>query len=148
MDLFSVNHVGSGVSLFGPAIEQNDLPSNTVYSKLLSAEDLNVTAPLPSKELEAKLLLKLAINSSLNPLTAIFNSPNGDISASMEGRRLLEELCEEIALLPEFKEGLGMSSSELGSAVTTVANATARNRNSMDATQSFIVYVCRSTSLL
>ncbi|KAI9352694.1 ketopantoate reductase PanE/ApbA C terminal-domain-containing protein [Obelidium mucronatum] len=132
-DPFSVNHVGDGETVFGAPSSEPSIDVD-VFSMLAKAEGLNVTCPVEWPMLKKTLRMKLAVNSVLNPLTAIFGCRNGLVVASEEGRDLVESLCNELALLPEFRDELGMSALDLKETVMKVAKATALNRNSMDAT--------------
>lgn len=50
---------------------------------------------LLSKEIDRDIYRKLLINSVINPLTAIWKIPNGELLATPERRQLLYQLCEE-----------------------------------------------------
>ncbi|KAJ3073469.1 2-dehydropantoate 2-reductase (Ketopantoate reductase) (KPA reductase) (KPR) [Podochytrium sp. JEL0797] len=137
-DPFHVNHVGYGDAVFGEPPSSNHTAPNPVFSTLAMARDLNVQCPLPWESLHHKLMTKLAINSVLNPLTAVFNCRNGSIASLKQGRVLVDALCDELALLPEFYRLLGPlppldGGAEFSAMVRTVAEATRLNVNSMDA---------------
>ncbi len=80
-------------------------------------------------DISSRLWRKLAVNCVINPLTAIRTCRNGDLVNRPAGRRLLEQVCQEVELVLE-SEGisLGQTVYEL---VTDVARATATNRSSM-----------------
>jgi len=60
----------------------------------LLALDLN-TKWVPIAQLQIKLRQKLAINSSINPLTALVGCRNGDLLGSAYSRGLIQSVCRE-----------------------------------------------------
>ncbi|KAI8620763.1 ketopantoate reductase PanE/ApbA C terminal-domain-containing protein [Chytriomyces sp. MP71] len=134
---YHIVHSGIGATLFGcpPTTDPRHPGVSRTLAALSAMTELHTTMPLAWQTLRRKLLLKLAINNSLNALTALFHVRNGALAASQEGRDLMRLLCDEMMLVPEMREGLeGIGSSDaLLEQVVAVANATARNVNSMDA---------------
>ncbi|KAF2272765.1 uncharacterized protein EI97DRAFT_504014 [Westerdykella ornata] len=61
---------------------------------LLSCHELD-TRLVPAHHLLTIQLRKLAVNATINPLTAIFNVTNGTLFASAEGRHLIDALLRE-----------------------------------------------------
>ena len=61
---------------------------------LLSLSDLSPSL-VPVELMHQTLLLKLAINASINPLTAIHRVPNGQIARDNQLRRLVQLIAEE-----------------------------------------------------
>lgn len=105
----------------------------------LTASSLLAGKGITSTELIQQQLQKLAVNSIINPLTALLDRPNGTLlqeDAFIETMRLmLSETSEIFAALPELKavpdvrERLGTE--KLEAAVRDVANGTAHNISSM-----------------
>ncbi|KAF8477217.1 ketopantoate reductase PanE/ApbA C terminal-domain-containing protein [Kalaharituber pfeilii] len=117
-----------------------DMPPTTAYllNSLLSCHDL-VATMVSEQELLSTQLEKLAINAIINPLTAIFNCPNGALLNNWPATRtmklLLWEVSQVVCALPELKHlpnrDLRFSAENLYKAVVRVARATAGNSSSM-----------------
>ena len=89
-----------------PALES--LPPTTSYllRSLLSAEDLMATH-LPPQEIIALQAERLAVNAVINPLTVVFDCPNGallhNLNATKVIKLLLWEASQVIRALPELQ---------------------------------------------
>ncbi|KAL5358202.1 ketopantoate reductase PanE/ApbA C terminal-domain-containing protein [Aspergillus floccosus] len=149
-DSFQVLHTGVGTTILGSALPANavgemrdkdvDVAPSTKY--LLRA--LTLTPPLVAvAETPSSLMLyqleKLALNSVINPLTAIMDCKNGELlynySFTRIMRLLLMEISGVICALPELQGIPGIESrfspERLRSLVTRLADKTAKNTSSM-----------------
>ena len=81
------------------------------------------------KDITLALWKKLAINGVINPLTAIHNIKNGQLS-DIEYQKDIAEICAEIAQVMS-KAGYPVTTLELINNVLYVINATANNYSSM-----------------
>ncbi len=74
--------------------------------------------------------LKIAVNAVINPLTAIFDCPNGELLDREEPRGLVEELCKENATILRSL-GFGGRAGELLETTRNIIRATSSNVSSM-----------------
>jgi len=84
--------------------------------------DLN-TRWLPMAQLQIKLRQKLAINSSINPLTALVGCRNGDLLGSANSKRLIHSICHEASNV--FREATFQSDGISGESLFGGGNAAA-----------------------
>ncbi|KAJ3128651.1 2-dehydropantoate 2-reductase (Ketopantoate reductase) (KPA reductase) (KPR) [Nowakowskiella sp. JEL0407] len=138
-DRFTVTHTGIGNAIFGPAVTLNESKSlsrhgdiDLVLDQLSSLSELNVSIERDWKKLHSALMLKLAVNAIINPLTALMNCKNGFIN-DVSLRPLINQLVDEIALLfghciSDQDPQLVVSIAHL---VREVADVTKENRSSM-----------------
>lgn len=105
-----------------------------MVSQLLSTRMLEPYLLSPERTVQAQLL-KLVINSVINPLTAVFNCKNGALRGdSYEAimRLLVKEAGAIVrALLPDMPEKDVYTDALLNHAVVEVAKLTAQNTSSM-----------------
>ena len=73
---------------------------------------------------------KLAINTGINPLTAVLNVPNGFLSEQAEARSVMVAAAQETAAVAAA-QGIQLPYPDAGERVVAVAQATAQNRSSM-----------------
>ncbi|KAJ3087089.1 2-dehydropantoate 2-reductase (Ketopantoate reductase) (KPA reductase) (KPR), partial [Physocladia obscura] len=140
-------HGSSGETLFGrPLSDSTDSDSDNDFLRAISCLSANPfrLATVPPRTLHAQLLLKLATNCALNPLTAVFNARNGQIARNPNAQSLIHAICCEIVSLPAFhplfpsttplstEPSTNANASALMNHVLAVANATSENHNSMD----------------
>ncbi|KKK14340.1 hypothetical protein P175DRAFT_0434116 [Aspergillus ochraceoroseus IBT 24754] len=150
-DPFQVSHTGVGTTILGPVLPHStgslttsenevDWPPSTKY--LLRT--LTLTPPLVAvAETPSSLMLyqleKLAMNSVINPLTALMDCENGELlynySFTRIMRLLLFEISSVVCSLPELQGIPGIESrfspERLRWMVTQLANKTAKNHSSM-----------------
>jgi 2-dehydropantoate 2-reductase len=150
-DRFHVTHTGVGTTILGPVPSQNsgtltstdkepDWAPSTKYllRTLTLTPSLVAVAETPSSIMLYQLE-KLAMNSIINPLTALMNCRNGEIlynySFTRVMRLLLFEVSSVICSLPELQGIPGVegrfSPERLRGMVTQLANKTAKNHSSM-----------------
>ena len=117
---------GIGESHFGWINQTRDCPTQIVET-LLSA----ILPPTSwHQDIRLALWLKLAINAAINPLTALYNVPNGALSGS-EFQTQISILCEEISRLMSCL-GFTLGSVELLHKINKVIKDTADNFSSMN----------------
>lgn len=115
-------HVAGGVTHIGPARAQGG-----DYSYL--ADTLQDVLPDVAwhNHIRPQLWRKLAVNCVINPLTALWNCPNGELK---NHQQLVATLCAEVASVVE-REGLHTSADDLRYYVDQVIESTAENISSM-----------------
>lgn len=115
-------HVAGGVTHIGPARAQDG-----DYSYL--ADTLQDVLPDVAwhNHIRPQLWRKLAVNCVINPLTALWNCPNGELKNQ---KQLVATLCAEVASVVE-REGLHTSADDLRYYVDQVIESTAENISSM-----------------
>ncbi|KKY90743.1 2-dehydropantoate 2-reductase [Enterobacter cloacae] len=115
-------HVAGGVTHIGPARAQDG-----DYSYL--ADTLQDVLPDVAwhNHIRPQLWRKLAVNCVINPLTALWNCPNGELK---NHQQLVATLCAEVASVVE-REGLHTSADDLRYYVDQVIETTAENISSM-----------------
>lgn len=115
-------HVANGITHIGPARQQDG-----DYSYL--ADILQTVLPDVARHnnIRAELWRKLAVNCVINPLTAIWNCPNGELRHHPQE---IMQICEEVAAVIE-REGHHTSAEDLRDYVMQVIDATAENISSM-----------------
>ncbi|KAI8924275.1 ketopantoate reductase PanE/ApbA C terminal-domain-containing protein [Entophlyctis helioformis] len=168
---FQVQHVGFGHTVIGRAsrplsslghsaeLGHGGEPDEAqdVLDMLGSAWSHLAVSVVPSDRLQAQLVLKLVVNSCLNPVVALLGCPNGGLftltsaasvpttssssssssSADLgtEGIAIVQSLCDEIAplalpLITPHEPHIS-NAQALAAVVLDVARKTAANRNSM-----------------
>ncbi|BCS22917.1 ketopantoate reductase family protein [Aspergillus puulaauensis] len=150
-DRFHVTHTGVGTTILGPVPSQNsrtlastDKEPDWAPSTKYLLRTLTLTPPLVAvAETPSSIMLyqleKLAMNSIINPLTALMNCRNGEIlynySFTRVMRLLLFEVSSVICSLPELQGIPGVenrfSPERLRGMITQLANKTAKNHSSM-----------------
>ncbi|MCE6965281.1 2-dehydropantoate 2-reductase [Enterobacter sp. MW07] len=115
-------HVAGGVTHIGPARAQDG-----DYSYL--ADTLQDVLPDVAwhNHIRPQLWRKLAVNCVINPLSALWNCPNGELK---NHQQLVATLCAEVASVVE-REGLHTSADDLRYYVDQVIESTAENISSM-----------------
>ncbi|BDH46830.1 2-dehydropantoate 2-reductase [Salmonella enterica subsp. enterica serovar Choleraesuis] len=117
-----VTHVANGMTHLGP-LTANAHPHSGL------AAILHTALPVVGwhDNISAAIWKKLAVNCVINPLTALYDCPNGEL-ANREDE--VKELCREVAAVM-IREGLHSTSEDLTDYVFQVIEATAANISSM-----------------
>ncbi|NQX44525.1 2-dehydropantoate 2-reductase [Paenibacillus tritici] len=134
--LTEVIHAGKGEICIGKSsssihINETALPDSEPaavisFIKALSAAGFNASL---SKEVDTIIYRKLMINAVINPLTAIWRVPNGELLASPERVQLMKELYAEAA---RIFDACGITlKQQTWEAILEVCRATAGNISSM-----------------
>ncbi|KAL4783012.1 ketopantoate reductase PanE/ApbA C terminal-domain-containing protein [Aspergillus varians] len=148
---FHITHTGVGTTIIGPVLPQNsetpvssDKELDWAPSTKYLLRTLTLTPPLvavaePPSSIILYQLEKLAMNSIINPLTALMDCRNGELlynySVTRVMRLLLFEISSVICSLPELQGIPGIESrfspERLRKMVTQLANKTENNVSSM-----------------
>jgi 2-dehydropantoate 2-reductase len=97
------------------------------FVSLLRAAGFDACA---TTEIEGVLWNKAVVNAAINPLTALWRVPNGDLLACEDRRALLATLAQEAASVA-IARGVVIAPQDIAARVEAVCHATAANRSSM-----------------
>lgn len=122
---FQITHAGRGNTVIG-AIEprHHALAENAV--RALQCELPIAFAP----DIERRLWLKLAVNSVINPLTALHRCRNGELLDLDNIETIVTRLSEELSHIARA-EGIALSAAQMREEIYRVMRATAANKSSM-----------------
>lgn len=115
-------HVANGTTRIGPAREQDG-----DFSYLADLLQCVLPDVAWHNNIRAEMWRKLAVNCVINPLTALWNCPNGELRNHSEEINLI---CQEVAAVIE-REGHHTSVDNLRYYVEQVIDSTAENISSM-----------------
>ena len=122
-----VVHAGDGGIWLGPGRGELAYEEQQAALALLQRSGLQVSW---DERIATRLWHKLAINSCINPLTALLNCRNGELLHNATARHWLPLLAQEAAAVCTA-EGHPISAEQLQQQVDAIATATADNYNSM-----------------
>lgn len=120
-----VRHAGHGPTWLGARAENTAAVEALARLFTRVGFDARVT-----DDVEGLLWRKTIINAAINPLSALWRVPNGELLATDERRRLLAQLAQE-AVEVARTQGIGALPEDPLAAVSAVCRATAANRSSM-----------------
>lgn len=125
-----IKHTGTGQSHLGVKFDKNNIFAKKSHQTMIT-DLLHSTLPnlVWCEELESKQWLKLAINCVINPLTALYDVKNGDVSND-QFTQTIEEIIDEIVAIASAKN-ITLDKSQLIETVLLVAKNTAQNSSSM-----------------
>ncbi len=120
-----VRHAGRGPTYIGshPAVAERV----TAFVSLLQMAGFEASA---TSEIEGVLWNKAVVNAAINPLTALWRVPNGDLLACEDRRTLLAALAQEAATVATAR-GVPITIQDSVAHVEAVCRATATNHSSM-----------------
>jgi 2-dehydropantoate 2-reductase len=121
---FHVVHAGRGETLIGGAATHRAIAQATAAEL---AGELRIEAV---DDIERRLWSKLAVNSVINPLSALHDCRNGEVPQLPGFENLLSQLCAEVCAVANA-EGQVLDALQLAAAVRDVCRITAANRSSM-----------------
>lgn len=119
---YTVNHLGIGRVVLG-SLTGDELQ----LTKIIQAIDQTNFPFEQSYEVALLLKEKLIVNAVINPLTALFNVPNGEIVENKHIKTLAKNICQEVANVLQLDEAASWSR------VKTIAHNTKNNTSSMRA---------------
>ena len=121
-----VIHTGLGAADIGLV---NGEISDIKKKQLISVLDSSMPAVNWHENIRMKQWSKLAINSVINPITAINGIKNGQVLADVH-TEIIKHLCGEISQVAK-QEGIDLSADSIATLVSNVAISTAQNYSSM-----------------
>ena len=123
---FHIAHTGIGHNDIGllQGVANSDRQKALIQCLSTALPSLSFTSHIKSKQ-----WLKLAINCVINPITAIFDIDNGQISAKKYSQ-LIINLLEEVIVVAEH-DGVTFELEQLSAQIRKVAKHTAKNCSSM-----------------
>ncbi|MGI2292833.1 ketopantoate reductase family protein [Paenibacillus sp. GXUN7292] len=132
-DAYTVQHTGTGEVWISETAEgSRELQMLEPDSQILLANMLQkagISAYL-SNDMYNRMLQKLLVNAVINPLTAIFDVPNGELLLASNRISLMKTLYEETSDILQ-KCGLGIDAASGWEMVVRVCELTASNISSM-----------------
>ena len=123
---FHVRHAGRGVTLLG-RYPRGPREEAQALARALPTRRLEVR---PVDDIEHEMWRKLAVNCTINALTAVYGCPNGALLEPGDPGRDFAAVCFETAAVLDAL-GQHIIAAELPAAATEVARRTAANRSSM-----------------
>ncbi|WP_082834315.1 ketopantoate reductase family protein [Paenibacillus glucanolyticus] len=131
--LVSVLHAGRGTTTIGKFMPEQDSASpvseGNDENELVKQLNRAGFEALLSNEMDVMIYRKLLMNAVINPLTALWRIPNGELLSSPERVRLMQQLYDEgIAV---YKAGGISYGSRLWEWIVAVCQSTSGNTSSM-----------------
>lgn len=120
-----VIHAGRGDTFIG-ALTANLQPKAQQLCSQWSRLELTIQE---DQNILYRLWQKLAINCAINPLTVIYDCPNGELLNNSKALEQMEMVCGEVEAV--MAKALGQAAPNLFELATKVAEKTARNLSSM-----------------
>lgn len=122
---FHVTHAGFGETVIGSI----DPEHKNIAQR--STQSLQCERPINSvDDIEYRLWLKLAVNSVINPLTALNHCRNGELLQLENIDAVISELCAELGLAAQA-EHIAIDPAQMRDEIYRVIHATAQNKSSM-----------------
>ena len=121
-----IKHTGVGKTVLGTITKGNEQNSKSI-AKLLSEAGIKTTI---SEDIIKEIWIKAIVNSSINPLTSLFNCKNGYLLENPILENILEKICEESTCIAEAY-GIDVTSSSMIKKTKEVVRDTYENHSSM-----------------
>lgn len=122
---FHVTHAGFGDTVIGSIYLDKHDTTRSIVQSLQCERPISFTS-----DIEQRLWLKLAVNSVINPMTAIHRCRNGELLQHKNFDITLTQLCEELAQVV-CAEHIDLNSLQMRDEVYRVIQMTAHNKSSM-----------------
>lgn len=119
-------HAGKGVTWVGTLNEAG----RTCVDETVRQLGYSGLTIEPDEDIEARLWQKLAINSGINPFTAVLDCPNGEIEETDYFEQRIHAVCTEVSQLMSA-HGRSVTPEALEARVRQVLRQTAANSSSM-----------------
>ena len=121
-----IKHTGIGKTVLGVFDEKNKQQIVTI-SNIFNKSELKTTI---SNDIIKDIWIKAIVNSSINPLTALFNCKNGYILENPILEKILDKICEESSNIAS-SYGIDIDSSSMIRKTKEVIRDTYENHSSM-----------------
>lgn len=122
---FHVTHAGFGDTVIGSIYPDKHDTTRSIVQSLQCERPISFAS-----DIEQRLWLKLAVNSVINPMTAIHRCRNGELLQHKNFDITLTQLCEELAQVVRA-EHIDLNSLQMRDEVYRVIQMTAHNKSSM-----------------
>ncbi|MCK5849481.1 MAG: 2-dehydropantoate 2-reductase [Kiritimatiellae bacterium] len=126
IDTGYIRHAGTGTTAVA-SLNHDLLPTAYSFAKILSKAGINTSC---ENDLTGMLWSKVVINAAINPLTAVYNVPNGEITKRPDLKAIAMTAVNEAAQVATAK-GIQLSYDDPEKEVVRVCSATANNTSSM-----------------
>lgn len=121
-----IKHTGIGKTILGALTDKN-IQNAKKIAKMLSEVGIKTTV---SNDIIKEIWIKAIVNSSINPLTALFNCKNGYLLENPILENILEKICEESTSIASAS-GIDVKSSDMIRKTKEVIKETYENNSSM-----------------
>lgn len=128
-DACEVVHAGAGTTWLGPAGREHARHMEKRPEELVQMLQKAGFSAVLANDIDRRIYRKLLVNSVINPLTALWNVPNGELLASSERLRTMSMLLQE-ALAVYDASGIAWEE-DIWDQILEVCRATAGNISSM-----------------
>lgn len=122
----TINHTGIGRTIIGSLNNKNSRFVKDINSSLNAC---GVKTKI-NNDIIKEIWIKAIINSSINPLTSIFNCKNGYLIKNPILEKIVEKICTESTIIANT-QGLKLSESDMINKTKQVINETSENHSSM-----------------
>lgn len=120
-----VRHAGAGIIYLSPPTPAHDLFPPLVAVLQQAEQDVRVVP-----DVQGLIWGKLAVNAGINPLTAVFGIPNGQLTVQEPLRRVMEMAAVEVAAVAAA-QGIVLPFPDAAAQAFRVAHDTFHNQSSM-----------------
>lgn len=121
-----IKHTGMGKTTLGALTSGNTKNAESIANML---NDVGIKTTV-SDDIIKEIWIKAIVNSSINPLTALFNCKNGYLLENLVLENILEKICEESTSIASAF-GIDVTPSSMIRKTKEVVKETCENRSSM-----------------